>query len=86
MSTISDGQGGAHKGKMWVWPPETLLVRIPSFISITVVGEGASPGRTWKPSDVPVIDGGGVVSYVRLEVEKRRREVTIRYDTSRVDR
>jgi hypothetical protein len=23
--------------------------------------------------------GGGVVSYVRLEVEKRRREVTIRF-------
>jgi hypothetical protein len=43
MSTIGDGQGGAHKEEMWVWPLETLLVCIPSFISITVVGGGGKP-------------------------------------------
>jgi len=78
MSTISDGQRGAHKGK--------ICHRIPCWCAFhhsspsPSSGEGARPGRTWKPSDVPVIDGGAVwLSYVRLEVEKPRSES---YDTS----
>jgi len=55
MSTISDGQGGAHKGEIVGLGNPVGVHSI--IIFITVVGEGASPGRTWKPSDVPVIDG-----------------------------
>jgi hypothetical protein len=70
MSTTSDGEGGAHKMEnVCVWPPETPLVRIQSFI-FHHRRWGGGARRAWKPYDVPlaVIDGRlcGELCYVML--------------------
>jgi len=53
MSTISEGQGGAHKREnVGLASGKTLSMRIPSFISITVVGEGGKPRADLETSDV----------------------------------